>query len=339
MLRLLGVGAAVVDVGVREAGVPHHHTAERGVALVLVDERGEGAGLEVVLGAALGAGGSQRGGRHADEELGVGRGGVGDVGLPVVVVDVGVDGAAGVVVELDPEVVELRVGDDHVHVRLGDGALRRAGDVVGVAGVGREVGAQLGDQVLVVLVAAVGLDVKVPAVDEGAAEGTRHAAVARVAVRIPEVLADGLGLFLRLQRVGARRAAQRQDHLDAVGLAGVDGLGQVVAVLALTGGGDVAGLTDRAGRDGVAVTPLVQEGQHDDVDAGAGGAVGGQVIVLDDAAAVLAPVYDVLSAGAGRIARHESVRECGGSGGHEADAGENLGEMHVDKDRYVLTVQ
>lgn len=49
-------------------------------------------------------------------------------------------------------------------------------------------------------------------------------------------------------------------------------------------GRDVAGLTDGAGGDVVAVAVFVEEGEHDDVDAGGGGAVGREVVVLDGAA-------------------------------------------------------
>ena len=93
-VSLLSVGAAVVDVGVREASGPHHHTTECAVAGVLANKGGESAGFEVVLGAA----GSTRGAiwrcGHTDEDLGISRRSVGDVLLPVVKVDVAIRGAS-----------------------------------------------------------------------------------------------------------------------------------------------------------------------------------------------------------------------------------------------------
>lgn len=253
--------------------------------------------LQVVLGSAVCSRSAERRSGNTDEDLGVGRRGVGDVVLPVVVVDGAVGRAARVVVELHPEVIELSFGDDLVHVGLGDGALRSAGDVVRVGRVRGKVGSQLGNHELVVLVAAVALNVKVPPVDKGRSERARHAAVAlAVAVGVPEVLADGLCFFLRRQGVRARRSAQRHDDLDAVGLARVDGLGEVVALLALARGGNGAGLADGPGGNLVAVAVLVQEGQDNHVNACFAGAVGRQIVVLNHATAILAPVDDILSA-------------------------------------------
>ena len=328
-LSCLRISAAIVDVGIGKGSSPHHDATKGAVGVVLARERGQGAGLEVVLGAALGAGGAHGRRRHADEDLGVSRGRVGDVLLPLVKVDGAVERAAGVVVELNKEVVELGSSDDLVHVGLRDGALRSAGDVVGVGRVRGKVGSKLGDHVLVVLVSTVGLNVKVPAVDKGLAERSRHLATSTVSVGIPQILTDGLGLGLRGQSVRSRGAAERQDDLDAVGLAGVDGLGKAIASLALSGGGDGARLSDGAARDSDAVAVLVEERQHNDVDSRAGRAVGGQVVVLKDVATVLAPVDDVLAAS--RPARHSLGGSSQSGRGHEAEAGERSESgIHVD---------
>ena len=203
-MGLLGVRAAVDNIGVRESRGPHHDSAESGIRLVLGNKGSELRGLKVVLSAALGSSGSERRGWDTDEELSGAGGGVGNVGLPVAKVDVGVvDGAAGVVVELDEEVVELAGGDDAVHVGLWDWALGSTGDVVSLRCVLAEVVAELRDHVLVVVVSGGGLDVEVEAVNSDIAEGTRGAATGRLAVAVPEVLANGLGLLLRAERVTA----------------------------------------------------------------------------------------------------------------------------------------
>ena len=93
-VSLLGVGAAVVDVGVREASGPHHHTTECAVAGVLANKGAESAGVEVVLGAAGSTSGTIGRCGHTDENLGISRRSVGDVRLPVVKVDVAIRGAS-----------------------------------------------------------------------------------------------------------------------------------------------------------------------------------------------------------------------------------------------------
>lgn len=295
-LSLLGISAAVVDVGIRETSSPHHDTAKLVILSVLTNNLGQSSRLEVVLGTRLSTGSTERRSGNANEDLGISRGASGNVGLPLVEIDGAIGAAAGVVVELDKEVVELGLGDDLVHVRLGNGALRSTSDEVLVGGVGGKVGSKLSNHELVVLVTRVGLNVEVPAIDEGLAEGTGHGAVGgRVAVGVPQVLADGLGFLLGSQGVSARSAAEGHDDLDAVGLAGLNGRGEVVAVLGLAGGADGAGLADGAGGDLDAVAVLVKERKDNHVNAGLLGAVGSKVVVLNDAAAVLAPVDDVLS--------------------------------------------
>lgn len=221
-VRLLGVSATIVDIGVGEGGGPHHDSAEGRVAAVVANQSCQRAWLEVVLSTAGRAGGAIGGSRHTDEDLGVGGRGVGNVGDPGVVVDGPIHGAAGVIVELDPEIVELGVGDNNLHVGLGNGALRRASDVVGIGGIGSKVGAERADHILIVLVAAGGLDIEIPTVHEDITEGTGHGAIARVAVGIPEVLADSLGLLLRLQRVRTNGSTEGQNNLDAGRLACLD---------------------------------------------------------------------------------------------------------------------
>lgn len=120
---LLGVGAAVVDVGVGEAGAPQHDAAEPSVTLILADDGRELLGRRVVRLPRRRAVRRQRGGRHADEDLGVGRRRPGRPFHPLVVVEgrVAVDGERArvrvvvVVVELRPEVVERGISDDVAH--------------------------------------------------------------------------------------------------------------------------------------------------------------------------------------------------------------------------------
>lgn len=237
------------------------------MALVLADDLGELLRSSVVRLARRGAVGSERAGGDADVELGVLGGGAGSVLDPLVVVEGGVavdgqragHGVVVVVVELGPEVVELGVLDQHAHVGLRDRALRSASDVVLVLRVRLEARAQRCDHRRVVLVAPVHLQVEVESVNEGISQRSLRLRVTGLAVRLPEVFADLSRLVLRLQRVGAGSAADGQDNLLAVALAGRDGLGQGFTVLALAGVGDEARLADGAGRDIVSVTELVQE--------------------------------------------------------------------------------
>ena len=208
-MRLLGVVAAVVDVGVGESGAPHHDAAEAGVALVLADETGKLGGCDVVSGAAGAAVGRQRSGRHANEDLGIGRLGGGREANPLVVVEGSVAvkrqstgvGIVVVVVELHKEVVKDGVLDDRTHVRLRDRALRRAGDIVRMGGVRSKLGAQLRDHGGIVGSAGADLDVKVESVYEVVAERSLNGGVARIAVRVPEVGGNLLCLGVRRQGV------------------------------------------------------------------------------------------------------------------------------------------
>lgn len=327
-LSLLGVSAAVVDVGIRETSSPHHDTTELVILSVFADNLGQSSRLKVVLSTRLSTSSTERRSRDTNEDLSISRGASGNVGLPLVEVDGAIGAAAGVVVELDKEIVELSLGDDLVHVRLGDGALRSTSDEVLVGGVGGKVGAKLGNHELVVLVARVGFNVEIPAVDEGLAEGTGHGAVGgRVAVGVPQVLADGLGFLLGSQGVSARSAAEGHDDLDAVGLAGLNGRGETVAVLGLAAGADGAGLADGAGGDRDAVAVLVKEGKDNHVNAGFLGAVSSEVVVLDNTATVLAPVDDVLSSGGGAGSKDAgSGHGCAG----EEEARESGEGRHLD---------
>ena len=222
----------------------------------------------------------------------------------------------GRLTELNPEVVELGRSDDLAHVRLGNGALRGASNVVRVAGVRGKVGTQFADHVLVVLVTAVALDVEVPAVNKGAAERSRHAAALRVAPCVPQVLANGLGLVLGLERVGARGTAEGKDDLDTVALAFLYGGSKVITLLRLALRRDITGLPYRPRRHRVAVTIFIEKSEDEDVDASVGGTIGREIIVLDRSAAVLAPIDNVEAAG-GLARKHGRGR--GGSCGHEAN--------------------
>ena len=70
-MSLLGVGAAVIDIGVRETSAPHHDASERRIALVLFDELGELVGGNVVGFTAWAAIGSKWSGRNTKEDLGI----------------------------------------------------------------------------------------------------------------------------------------------------------------------------------------------------------------------------------------------------------------------------
>lgn len=329
-VRFLSISAAVVDISVRETSVPHHDTTESSVVAVLGDESGKVCRCKVVLSTRCSARGTVLRSRDTEEDLSSGRRGSCDVGDPVVEVGAGVGGAAFVIVELDPEVVELRVGDDFLHVGFGDGALRRAGDVVGVRWIIGEVGAECGYHVLVILVSRVGLQVKVESVDEGVAEGAGNsgggggAGCVGATVSCPQVLADGGSLILRAKRVGTRSATERQDDLDAVRLASRDSGSQVIAVLACAISPDVARLANGTRGDGDTVAPFVQESEDDDVNSSISGTVSGEIVVLDGASTVLAPVNDILGTAGLTLSCAEAVQDVRighGSGSHKTSAG------------------
>ena len=240
-----------------------------GIALVFVDDGGELAGGSIVYSAAWISVRSQRGGGYADKNLCIRRRSVCDECRPIVVVErcVSVDTqSAGnsvviIVVKLNKNPVENRVADNDAHVGLRNGALRCAGYVISVARVFGKVGTKFGDHVLIVLAASIiYLNVEIKAVDKVVAKGALDRRVSRVAVRIPKVLADGLGVGLRLQRVRTSRATQGQNNLDASRLAFRNGGGQGFAVLALACRANVARLTNGARRDVAAPAELVQEG-------------------------------------------------------------------------------
>lgn len=82
-----------------------------------------------------------------------------------------VRGAVVVIIELDEEIVELGIVDGITHVDFREGTLWRAGNVVSVAAIRREVAAELVHEVLVILVAVrVGLDVEIPTIDKDVAK-------------------------------------------------------------------------------------------------------------------------------------------------------------------------
>lgn len=136
-MSLLSVGAAVVDVGVREASAPHHNSSKSSVALVLGDEGGELIGGDVVDLSGRRAVGGERSSRNTNEDLGTSGRSSGDVCDPFVVVEgsvaVEAEGAGFetlivetvvVVIELNPQVVKLRGADNNAHVWLRERALR-----------------------------------------------------------------------------------------------------------------------------------------------------------------------------------------------------------------------
>lgn len=336
-MSFLSISAAVVDIAVGETSVPHHDTTESSVVAVLGNESSKVGGSKIKLSTRGSTGGTVLRSRDTEEDLGAGRRGTGDVGDPVVEVGAGVRGAALVVVELDPEVVELRVGDDFLHVGLRDRALRGTGDVVSVRWILGKVGAEGGNHVLVVLVSRVGLQVKVESVDKGVAERTRDgggggAGCVGATVSSPQVLADGGSLILRAEGVSARSATERENDLDAVGLASRDGGSQVIAVLACAISTDVARLANGTRGDGDTVAPFVQESEDDDINSSICGAVSREVVVLDSAATVLTPVDDILGTAGLTLSGTEAVQDVRvghGSGSHEASAGKSR-EMHFD---------
>lgn len=222
-------------------------------------------------------------------------------------------------------------GDDFLHVRLGDRALRGTGNVVSVGWILGKVGAEGGNHVLIILVSRVGLQVKVEAIDEGLAEGTGNggfggAGCVRATVSCPQVLADGGGLILRAERVSARSATERQDDLDTVGLASRDSRRQVIAVLACAIGADVARLANSTRGYGDTVAPFVQESEDDDVDSRISGTVCREVVVFHSTATILTPVDDILGTTGLTLGGAEAIHDMRvghGSGGHENGAGES----------------
>lgn len=85
-MRLLGVVAAAVNVGIRETGAPHHDAAKRRIRLVFADEGCELVGGDVV-GLAAGTAIRSKGGRgHTEKDLGFGRRGSGNKCYPVIIV-------------------------------------------------------------------------------------------------------------------------------------------------------------------------------------------------------------------------------------------------------------
>lgn len=166
-----------------------------------------------------------------------------------------------VVVELDVDVVELRILQGIRDVGVGvRAAHRRGGEDRGVAA---GEGAVLADSVLVVLRAGVALDVEIDAVDGVATKDVGIAA----AEEVPKLVGEILGVVLVLEAVGLARlrvapAADRDKHFDAARLAGLDVGAKSVAVARLA-------VFDRTGTKGgferFLAAELVHEANVDDV--------------------------------------------------------------------------
>lgn len=273
-MGLLSVGATINHIGIRESSVPHHDATPVGAGVEGSDSAGENTGRLVVDSTARRSSRSKLRGGDTKEKFGIGGRCTGDVRNPVSVVEsVGVR-AVSVVVELDPEVVELSSGNDLTHVRLWDGALGGTGNVVGVGRVRREVGAELRDHVLVVLVTAISFDIKVPTVNEDRSEWSRNAASRGVSIGLPEVLADCLGFSLGSERVGTNGTTKGKHNLDTVGLASFDLASEGVTVGTLTGGADRAVLSNDTGGDRNAISILIKECKDNNIDTGACSTVG-----------------------------------------------------------------
>ena len=174
-MGFLGIGAAVIDIRVGEAGAPHHDATECGIALVFADESCELVRRDVVCLATWGSISSQRSCWHTEKDLGISRRGAGNKRCPLIIVKGCISalnpreqgsGIIVIIVELNPEIVKRGITDDYAHIRLRDRALRCSSDVIGVAGVRGEVRTQCRDHVRIVLAALVDLDVKVKAVNE-----------------------------------------------------------------------------------------------------------------------------------------------------------------------------
>lgn len=306
VLDLLSIGATAVHVGVGEPGAPFHDTAEIRIGCRVDYDLCQLRRCCVVYFASRASVGTQRCGRHSDEELGILGVAFGDERGPVVVVEgsVAVDaegtryGVVVIVVELNPQVVELRVADDDAHVGFRDGALRSTGDVILLGRVLGKIAAKGRDEVLVILVPVGVLDIKVPAIDDSGTQGPRDTRVARVAVGVPEILADGLGLGLRSQGVAADAAAKREHNLHARFLTGCNLRDEGIAARRAAIGANGALDTNSTTGDGVSVAKFIEEGQDNDINASFRSAVGGKIRVFDSTAAVLAIVDNVETTGA-----------------------------------------
>lgn len=191
------------------------------------------------------------------------------------------------------------------------------GNVVGVGRVRGKVGAQFGDQILIVLVPAVGFDIKVPAVDVNRPEWTRNAASRGVSVRVPEILTDGFGFGLGSERVGTNGTSKRENNLDTIGLAGRNLTSEGATVGTFAAGADRAVLSNNTGRDRNAISVLVKEGKDDNVDTGVGCTIGRQVVIFTGCGCVLSPVNNNFTTGAASL---QSVRSSDDGAGHKAEA-------------------
>lgn len=173
-------------------------TTKLSTVLKITDNAGKLVRSRVVFFAGHISIGSQRSCRHSNEELGFRTLCRGNEGCPVIVVEWRVltqtQRTGRIVIELNPKIVECIICNDHLHVRLRQGALRRAGNEVGVTVIRSKVGADLGDQARIVLATLVYFEIKVESVHKHIAKGPLHRVIARVAIRIPQELADLLSV-------------------------------------------------------------------------------------------------------------------------------------------------
>ena len=205
---VLHLGAVVV-LHIVEA-VPHHDAAVLANALDSGEHRArQRAGFDVPAAGGLGRRRQAEVEAPRRDAAGPRAPGVHQVG----VVAVGVR-APGVVVELDPHVVELprlqRGSQRRVRVR----ALRRRRQQHAPFALER------GRQVVVVRRLPV-LDVEVDAVEHGGAQRACRA-VAAAQVAVPQVVGHAVGVVGGGQAVAAGGAADGEEHLDALRLAGLD---------------------------------------------------------------------------------------------------------------------
>lgn len=279
---MLVVVLAVARVEPAAGGIPERETTEVALALEVADDV-----LGLLRGhVALAAGGGR--GEHAEVQLGVlALAGAADDIEPGIVVD-GVRGlAAGIVVELDEEGVELGGLDELAHLEplLGGRALRSGRDVVPGVQLAESVdeadpGLLVGVLVLYIDVETVDAEAVVGTVVEGARASV---ACAVRAEKVVQVIGELDTSRLILEIVGARAAAPAlatdgEDNPLALALAVTDVLLDQVAVeeerslravgLDVVDAGTAVTSKVCAGKAVAVLRGLVDEGECDGLDAG-----------------------------------------------------------------------
>ena len=283
--HILRIRAPALPHLIARPRIPQHHPREPAMRLVRINERRHPRRRDVRLRVRHRRRGPSE---ETHEDLGAPARALAHLLAPRVVIDVRVRRARRVVVELDPQEVERGVFDEVSHIRLGDEALRRAGDLIlAVVRVLGEEGAELIDRVFEVGVVAafVAFEVEVEAVDDLLAERPGRAAAAAIAV--PEALGDLLAFLLARDGAPAVGAAEADEDLFAGGLAGLD-VGRDVGTRRVSGGVEAGG-AEVAG-ELRPVAPVLDRAQDQNVDA----RVAGAILAKSLFAVHLAPVDNLL---------------------------------------------